>query len=102
MDRLKRGRIRPEATLDLHGKTRDEAHRILATFLARAQGDGRRCVIVVTGKGRIGEGGGVIRNEVPRWLNLAPNRGRILGFAQAQPRDGGAGALYVLLKRARS
>lgn len=102
MDRLKRGRIRPEAKLDLHGKTRDEAHRALSGFLARAQGDGRRCVIVVTGKGRLGEGGGVIRNEVPHWLNLAPNRARILGFAQAQPRDGGTGALYVLLRRVRS
>ena len=102
MDRLKRGRIRPEATLDLHGRTRDEAHRALSGFLARAQSDGRRCVIVVTGKGRLSEGGGVIRNEVPHWLNLAPNRARILGFAQAQPRDGGGGALYVLLRRVRS
>ena len=101
MDRLKRGRLRPEAKLDLHGKTRDEAHRALADFLARSQGAGRRCVIVVTGKGRLSEGGGVIRNEVPHWLNLAPNRARILGFAQAQPRDGGAGALYVLLRRTR-
>lgn len=101
MDRLKRGRIRPEAKLDLHGKTRDQAHRALEEFLARAQADGRRCVIVVTGRGRLSEGGGVIRSEVPHWLNLAPNRSRILGFAQAQPRDGGSGALYVMIRRLR-
>jgi len=102
LTRLKRGQIRPQATLDLHGMTRDHAHRALAQFLARAQRDGRRCVIVVTGKGRLAEGGGVLRAELPHWLNLAVNRPRILGFAEAQPRDGGAGAVYVLLRRARS
>lgn len=101
MHRLKRGRIRPEAVLDLHGMTRGSAHAALEGFLARAQEDGKRCVIVVTGKGRVGQGGGVIRTELPHWLNLASNRARILGFAQAQPRDGGAGAFYVLLRRHR-
>ncbi len=101
MDRLRRGRIRPEARLDLHGMTRKEAHAALTAFMARAEIAGRRCVIVITGKGRVSEGGGVLRNEVPGWLNAPAIRHRILGFAEAQPKDGGAGALYVLLRRAR-
>ncbi len=99
MDRLRRGRLRPEARLDLHGSTREEAHRELTEFLHRARDDGRRCVIVITGRGRASEGGGVIRNETPRWLNLPALRPLVLGFAEAQPKDGGAGALYVLLRR---
>ena len=101
MARLRRGRIRPEAQLDLHGMTQDEAHRELAAFIARAQGEGRRCVIVVTGKGSVGEGGGVLRRGVPKWLNTPALRPRIMGFCAAQQRDGGAGAVYVLLRRAR-
>lgn len=101
MDRLRRGRIRPEARLDLHGMTRNEAHAALTDFMARAAGAGRRCIIVITGKGRVSEGGGVLRNAVPGWLNAPAIRPVILGFAEAQPKDGGAGALYVLLRRAR-
>ena len=101
MARLRRGRIRPEAQLDLHGMTQDAAHRALAAFIARAQNDGRRCVIVVTGKGRVSEGGGVLRQGVPGWLNTPALRPRIMGFCAAQQRDGGAGAVYVLLRRTR-
>ncbi len=101
LDRLKRGRLRPEARIDLHGMTQDQAHRALSAFLARAQGDGQRCVLVVTGKGRISEGGGVLRTQTPNWLNAPAIRPLVLAFAPAQPRDGGAGALYVLLRRSR-
>jgi len=101
LDRLKRGRLRPAARIDLHGMTQEQAHRALGGFLARAQADGRRCVIVVTGKGRISEGGGVLRAQVPGWLNAPAIRPLVLAFAPAQPRDGGAGALYVLLRRER-
>ncbi|MGE4218091.1 MAG: Smr/MutS family protein [Alphaproteobacteria bacterium] len=99
-DRLRRGRLPVEARLDLHGLFQDEAHSALSAFLARSQAAGRRCVLVVTGKG-MGAEGGVLRREVPRWLNMAPNRARILAFCHAQPRDGGSGALYILLKRLR-
>ncbi|HWI27419.1 MAG TPA: Smr/MutS family protein [Stellaceae bacterium] len=98
--RLKRGALPLEGRLDLHGMTREEAHRALQSFLARAQEAGKRCVLVITGKGG-GERGGVLRAEVPRWLDEGPNRGRVLAKAAAQPRDGGAGALYVLLRRKR-
>ena len=106
-DRLRRGRLPIEARLDLHGYSQEKAHRALDAFLARAQERGKRCVLVVTGKG-LGkgpgkdEGAGVLRRMVPLWLNQPPNRERVLAFDQAQPKDGGLGALYVLLKRRRS
>ena len=99
--RLRRGQLRPEARLDLHGHTLDQAHRALAGFIGRAAEDGRRCVLVITGKGNIGRIGGTIRSEFPRWLNQPRLRPRILAFAEAQPRDGGGGAFYVLLRKRR-
>ena len=99
--RLRRGQTRPEARLDLHGHTLDQAHRALTGFIDRAASGGMRCVLVITGKGRIGQTGGTIRSEFPRWLNQARLRARILAFAEAQPRDGGAGAFYVLLRKRR-
>ena len=99
MDRLRRGRMRVEARLDLHGHTQDEAQSALFDFLRRAQGAGKRCVIVITGRGRMGQGGGVLRSQTPHWLNLPSLRPLVLGFASAQPKDGGSGALYVLLRK---
>lgn len=100
-ERLRRGQLPIEARLDLHGHTQEEAHRALDDFLAWAQTAGKRCVLVVTGRGLAKRDGGVLRRAVPQWLNQAPNRARILAFDQAQPRHGGAGALYVLVKRRR-
>jgi DNA-nicking Smr family endonuclease len=97
--RLKRGQVAIEQTLDLHGRTQDEAHRALARFLAAAQAAGCRCVLVVTGKG-LGSGG-TLRHMVPRWLNEGANRELIVAFTPAQARHGGTGALYVLLRRHR-
>ena len=101
LDRLRRGQLRPEGRLDLHGMTQAEAHGALEKFIPRAQGAGRRCVIVITGKGSVSAGGGVLRNAVPGWLNAPSLRPSVLAFAEAVPRDGGAGALYVLLRRKR-
>jgi DNA-nicking Smr family endonuclease len=97
--RLKRGQVAIEQTLDLHGRTQADAHGALGAFLATAQAAGGRCVLVVTGKGL--ESGGTLRHMVPRWLNEGANRERIVAFCPAQPRHGGAGALYVLLRRRR-
>jgi DNA-nicking Smr family endonuclease len=98
-EKLKRGKMEIEARLDLHGQTQDEAHRELSAFIARAQSQGKRLALVVTGKGR--EGKGVLRESAPRWLNEPALRNRVLAITQAQPRDGGAGALYVLLRKIR-
>lgn len=97
--RLRRGERPIESRLDLHGLTQEEAHRALAGFIARAWAAERRSLLVITGKG--GARGGVLRAAVPRWLGEAPNAGRVLAFAPAQPKDGGVGALYVLLRRRR-
>jgi len=101
-ERLRRGERKIEARLDLHGMTQDEAHRALNAFIDRAEQAGWRCVLVITGKGRPGSSAaGVLRAAVPRWLNEAPNRARLLAIAAAQPKDGGAGAMYLLLRRRR-
>ena len=99
--RLRRGQLPVEARLDLHGHTQDEAHAALGRFLAEAQARGLRCVLVITGKGTTKQAGGILRNQVPRWLNEAANRDRILAFDYAQAKDGGLGALYVLMRRKR-
>jgi DNA-nicking Smr family endonuclease len=99
-ERLKRGKHPVEARLDLHGMTQEEAHRALAHFIRRAREGGKRCVLVITGRG--GPGGGVLRAAVPRWLDQPEFRPHLLAIAAAQPRDGGAGALYVMLRRTRA
>jgi DNA-nicking Smr family endonuclease len=96
-ERLKRGRHKIEARLDLHGMTQDEAYRALLGFIRIARATGKRCVLVITGRGRIG--GGVLKAAVPRWLDEPALRPHLLAIATAQPRDGGAGALYVMLRR---
>jgi DNA-nicking Smr family endonuclease len=97
-ERLKRGRYPVEARLDLHGMTQAEAHRGLAGFVAGSRAAGRRCLLVITGHGRMG--GGVLKAAVPRWLGEPELRGHVLAITPAQPKDGGGGALYVLLRRA--
>lgn len=99
-DRLKKGEMEIEADLDLHGLTQDMAHAQLLAFIQRGWIAQRRCVLVVTGKGSQGQG--ILRAQVPRWLNQTPLRERILGFSYAQPRHGGDGALYVLIRRQRA
>jgi hypothetical protein len=100
-ERLKRG-LRPiEAQLDLHGLTQAEAHRRLVEFVEASYRDGRRCVLVITGRGLGPDGPGILKRAVPRWLGEAGLRHRVLATATAQPRHGGAGALYLLLRRQR-
>ncbi len=81
--------------------TQAEAHRALTAFVVGQQAAGRRCVLVITGKGSAKGRAGILRAAVPRWLNEPPNRERVLAFDFARPRDGGEGALYVLLRRLR-
>jgi len=97
-DRLKRGRLPIDATLDLHGLTQNEAHAAVQGFIARSAERGRRTLLIVTGKGRR-DGAGVLKSALPRWLNEAPLREDILALAEARPEHGGSGAFYVLLRR---
>lgn len=98
--RFQRGDMVVDGRIDLHGLTLDQAHNALTAFIRGAHARGARCVVVVTGKGK-GGSVGKIRNETPYWLNSAPLRPLILAVSEARHRDGGAGALYVLLKRKR-
>jgi DNA-nicking Smr family endonuclease len=100
-ERLRRGQIAIEATIDLHGLTQDEAFVAIDSFLAESLGTGRRCVLVITGKGTARDGGGVLRSAVPRWLTEGVHREHLIGIAVAYPQHGGDGALYVLLRRQR-
>ena len=101
---LSRGRKEIEARLDLHGMTQTRAHRALSGFLHRAQGDGLTLVLVITGKGKMGAESerGVLRRQVPHWLNLPEFRPFVVGFEEAHIGHGGSGALYVRIRRARS
>ena len=100
-ERLKRGLHRIEARLDLHGMTQSEAHRALFAFVRASRDAGLRCVLVITGRGFGPNGPGVLKSSVPRWLEEPVLRRQLLAIAPAQPRHGGAGALYVLLRRQR-
>ncbi len=98
-DRLRRGKLPIDARLDLHGHTQATAHPALVSFVTNAANAGYRCLLIVTGKGPVSQGGGVLRRKVPAWLNLPPCRGLVLAITESQPQHGGTGALYVLLRR---
>ncbi|MEO0681713.1 MAG: Smr/MutS family protein [Pseudomonadota bacterium] len=109
-DRLRRGKRTPEARLDLHGMTADRAHAALGAFLRRARAEGKRCVLVITGKGGrkpaedapyMPERTGVLRYAVPEWLSTAPLSPLVVGVYKAHQTHGGEGALYVYLRKPR-
>lgn len=105
--RVARGREPIEARLDLHGHTQTEARAELLRFLRRAQADGVKIALVVTGKGSMraegdtGSERGVLKRAVPMWLALPEFRALVVGFEQAHVGHGGQGALYVRLRRPR-
>ena len=98
--RMRRGQVRLEGRLDLHGMIQTEAYRALLNFIEAAYYDGRRSVLVITGKGLTRDGEvGVLRQAVPRWLNEQPLNALIKGFGYAARQHGGEGALYVLIRK---
>ncbi len=92
--RLTRGRA---PTIDLHNLNQDRARAVLTAFILRAHAEGERTVLVITGKGALGDG--VLRRRTPDWLSEPPLRAVIAGLSEAHRRHGGEGALYVALKR---
>lgn len=103
---LSRGRKEIEARLDLHGMTQARAHRALLIFLQRAHLDGLTFVLIITGKGKIADGGaaerGVLRRQVPQWLSQPEFRNLVVGFESAHIGHGGEGALYVRVRRSKT
>lgn len=94
---VRRGRPPVSASFDLHGHTRDSAFQVLPSFLAREQAKGGQCVIVITGKGKSGEG--VLKRAFLNWLDLPEARALVSGYAPAHTKHGGSGAWYVFLRR---
>ncbi len=107
--RMSRGKLSPEARIDLHGMTLSEAHPELIRFILNAHADGMRLVLVITGKGSrrtedhgpIPQRQGVLRHQVPHWLRMPPLGPAVLQVAAAHLRHGGEGAYYVYLRRHR-
>lgn len=110
--KLRKGKMPIEARLDLHGMTQDQAKAALDGFIQDAAAQGKRCVLVITGKGtgKARSSGmedwttsqpGVLKRRVPEWLSSPPLAAAILKTYPARPQDGGEGALYVYLKRSR-
>jgi DNA-nicking Smr family endonuclease len=95
--RLVRARDEIEARLDLHGLDQDRARSALHAFLRRAHEHGMRAVLVITGKGTLGDG--ILRRRTPDWLAEPAVRPLIAGVSPAARHHGGEGALYIALKR---
>ena len=105
---LKRGKLVPEGKIDLHGMTLAQAHPALIRFIVGSFSEGKRLVLVITGKGKqredfgpIPQQKGVLRHQVPQWMRMAPIAPMILQVTEAHVKHGGGGAYYVYLRRQR-
>ena len=96
--RLRKGELPIDARIDLHGHTQDTAHREVVDFILRQAALGARCVLIITGKGRLGAG--VLRARLFDWIADPDLRPFIAGYATAHPRHGGSGAVYLFLRSA--
>ena len=104
--KMTRGKLVPEARIDLHGMTLAEAHPELIRFILNAHSAGLRLVLVITGKGKrredtgpIPQRMGALRHQVPHWLHLPPLGPAVLQVSEAHLKHGGGGAYYVYLRR---
>lgn len=96
---LRRGSVDVAGRLDLHGLNREQAHRAVTRFLDGLAAEGGRIALVITGKGTMTDGEGILRGELPRWLSEGSLARTVLAWRPAAPRHGGEGAFYVLLRR---
>jgi DNA-nicking Smr family endonuclease len=100
--RLRAGEFAFQAHLDLHGMTAEEARREVEAFLTRAYQAGKRCVLIIHGRGRNSKDQiPVLKSKLTAWLARGQSARRILAFSSARACDGGVGAVYVLLRRHR-
>ncbi|MBF6560031.1 MAG: Smr/MutS family protein [Candidatus Binataceae bacterium] len=102
VSQLRRGEYSVQAHLDLHGMIQPDAKEALTAFIVDSVRKGRRAVLIVHGRGRRSPGGqAVLKHAAAQWLSHGLAGGYVLAFATARPSDGGAGAVYVLLRRER-
>ncbi|HKA87835.1 MAG TPA: Smr/MutS family protein [Haliangiales bacterium] len=100
LKRLRAGEYAVQGHIDLHGKTRDEAREAVARFVGDSRRAGRRCVLIVHGRGNHSKDQiPVLKQSVRSWLERGQISRAVLAFTTARPHDGGAGAMYVLLRR---
>jgi DNA-nicking Smr family endonuclease len=106
--KMQRGKLKPEGRIDLHGMTLAQAHPALIRFVQSAHDDGKRLILVITGKGKhrddpgpIPIRRGVLKHQVPNWLHAPPLGRLVLDIREAHLRHGGTGAYYVYLRRSR-
>lgn len=106
--KMTRGKVKPEGRIDLHGMTLDHAHGALTRFVMTSHANGKRLVLVITGKGKERDDGGpipvrfgVLRHQVPQWLGQAPLKSMVMQVTPAHISHGGGGAYYVYLRRRR-
>ncbi|MBL4768447.1 MAG: Smr/MutS family protein [Rhodobacteraceae bacterium] len=106
--RMKRGKLRPEGRIDLHGMTLERAHPTLTRFILSAQASGKRLVLVITGKGRqsadhniMSSPRGILRSQLPHWLSSPPLAQAVMQVSEAHVSHGGGGAYYVYLRKGR-
>ena len=106
-EKLRKGKIPIEGRLDLHGLTQSKAYKMLCDFIKASAQEKKRCVLVITGKGKskatsedwLTPGQGVLKQKVPEWLLSSAFQQYVLKAVPAQPQHGGSGALYVYLKK---
>ncbi len=107
--RLRRGQLDIEGRLDLHGMNQNQAYDALLDFIPKSYNNGKRCVLIITGKGYrrhsdqslLERTNGVLKQKTPQWLDDMPLSNYVLNVQTAKPKHGGEGALYVLLRRNR-
>jgi DNA-nicking Smr family endonuclease len=97
--RLRGGKYPIDATLDLHGKTQDQAFALINHYITNAYNMGNRCILIITGKGH--NGLGILREQLPKWLNNSHLKDYILTISHANQKHGGTGSFYVLLRKNR-
>ena len=96
---MRSGDVEIDARIDLHGMTQVEAHHALARFMATSVRRGDRMLLVITGKGKMGNG--VLRHHLPMWLEALPEASMIAKLRHASVKHGGEGAVYVMLRKAK-
>jgi DNA-nicking Smr family endonuclease len=100
--KLKTGEFSVQGHLDLHGMNADQAKIAVIDFLRRSYMEGKRCVLLIPGRGRNSPlGQGVLRQELTTWLTQAPLKRIVLAFTTALPKHGGSGAVYLLMRQVR-